>query len=126
MIDITTLESLIEDLSLPKEDLTISTRCSQGKVLIDLDIAHDGKERSRLYFTIHPENRILECEDLELDNSLRGKGLGRELVFFMEKVARSYGCEKTIITIDLNRRFWSHMGYSPMQNAGSYKLLNLT
>lgn len=125
MIDISTLESLIKDLNLPKEDLTISTRCSQGKILIDLDIMHGGKERSRLYFAIHPESRIAECEDIELDNPLKGKGLGRKLVVFMEKVARSYGCEKTIITIDLNRRFWNHMGYSPMQNAGSYKLLNV-
>ena len=76
-------------------------------------------------YQLHHENKVATIEELVIDNSYRGNGIGRLLVDFSTKLALEHQCEVIELTSNF-KRIEAHQFYQKNDFIkSSYKLIKV-
>lgn len=72
---------------------------------------------------IHNMNKVAHIEDVVVDSTMRGRGLGKEIIDYCVKYSRGQGCYKCILNCSLdNVKFYEKCGieYGGFQKNGTH------
>lgn len=69
----------------------------------------DGSAFVQIYWYDDDPDKTLYVSDLHVRERERGKGIGREILCFVEMIARNKGCSNISLTVSLSS--WMHEWY---------------
>jgi GNAT superfamily N-acetyltransferase len=76
--------------------------------------SHGQRDATKLHLMVGDDREVIWIRDLRVAEALRGRGLGRQLVRAVERVARELGVSQVmLLPLSQAADFWRKLGYRP-------------
>lgn len=86
------------------------------KDLIDIEIKSppetlSGAKTLLVALAYYRKQKKIDYLSLHVPPYLRGRGIGRQLATFGERIGKNLSCREIQLSNNVNQDFWEHMGY---------------